>query len=191
MYSIDLAGEIMGEPEFIDLCTNEDSVLAGPFGCHMMAGWTRGVTTCSLWEQVAALCQTEGEKKFLHAYIQLVKHRPFPMLIPQARIGVAQRRRPDFVIFVPLQHWKYRWYAIELDGKHCWENGLKDRDRNAYLNLHGYEVISVPTNNYYKEVRDLVERIDHEMHISSSNPLDVAIDIQVKDVEMEDDDVPF
>ena len=190
-YSVEFAGEMMGEPEFIDLCTDSHFPYDGPASCHMLAGWTKGVITCSLWKQIAALCQTEDEQKFLHAYIQLVKHRQFPMLIPQARIGITQRRRSDFVVFVPLQHWKYRWYAIELDGKHSWEKAQNDQERNDYLNFHGYEVISVPTNKYYKEVRNLVERIDHEIKIAANDPLDVAISMKVKETVLDEDDIPF
>jgi hypothetical protein len=190
-YSIEFAGEIMGEPEFIDLCTDDHCPYAGPSPCHMLAGWTKDAITCALWEQIAALCQTEDERKFLHAYIQLVKHRQFPMLIPQARIGITQRRRPDFVVFVPLQHWKYRWYAIEFDGNHPWGKGQSDKERNDYLNLHGYEVISVTTNKFYKEVRNLVERIDHEMKIAAHDPLDVAIRLKVKETIVPEDDIPF
>jgi hypothetical protein len=173
----------MGEPEFIDRCTRDFQ--AGSSPCHMMGGWTKGAITCPLWEQIANLCQTEDEQQFLHEYIQIVKHRIFPMLIPQARIGITQRRRPDFVVFVPLQRWKYRWYAIELDGKHRWKNDEIDRERNEYLNMNHYHVISVKTTNYYKEVKCLVERIEGEISIATSNPWDVAIEMKVKKVETE------
>jgi hypothetical protein len=113
------------------------------------------------------------------------------MLIPQARIGIAQRRRPDFVLFVPLQHWKYRWYAIELDGRHIAERAQKDRDRNDYLNLHGYEVVTIATLHCYREVGTLVERIEHEMSIAASDRGSVAVNVEVVKVEAEDDDVPF
>ena len=39
--------------------------------------------------------------KVLHQYLVYAKHQ-FPMLLPQPRIGIAERRRPDFVAFVPL-----------------------------------------------------------------------------------------
>jgi uncharacterized protein DUF559 len=190
-YSVKFAGEMMGEPEFIDSCTTEEFSYDGPSSCHIAAGWTRGAITCPLWKQIVSLCQTEDERKFLHAYVQLVKHRQFPMLIPQARIGIAQRRRPDFVVFVPLQHWKYRWYAIELDGNHAWETAKNDQERNDYLNFHGYEVISVATNKYYKEVRNLVERIDHEMKVAAGDALEVAIDMKVKETVIDENDIPF
>src|SRR5439155_6424800 len=111
-YGCSPRGDSMGEPVFKDWCAEPvEGYWGDGWACHILAGWTKGQQTCLLWEEVATLCQTETERKFLYQYMGLVKSRNFPMLIPQARIGIAERRRPDFVLFVPLQHLKYRRYA--------------------------------------------------------------------------------
>ncbi|HZC35134.1 MAG TPA: DUF559 domain-containing protein [Chthoniobacterales bacterium] len=72
------------------------------------------------------------------------------MLLPQTWIGIAERRRPDFVAFVPLQHWNYKWIAIQLDGAHSEDNEQADQKRDAYLIEQGYEVQSIrPTQTGY------------------------------------------
>ena len=90
----------MGEPIFSDQCVEPERGWQDNEGepCHMVAGFTIGQASCGLWERVKQLCQTEPERRFLQSYLGLAKDRQFPMLIPQARIGIAERRRPDFVL---------------------------------------------------------------------------------------------
>lgn len=182
-YSTSRTGEVMGESVFSDRCESGDyPELAGPFNCRMVAGWTTGESTCPLWEQVSQLCQSNTETKFLHWYLGLAKDRQFPMLIPQARIGIAERRRPDFVLFVPVHYWKYNSYAIQLDGAHPEERAAADELRDAEIAVHGYEVIKLKpeASGYYEEVRRLVERIESEMQWAETDPSRVATEVPLK-----------
>jgi len=159
----------------------------------MVGGWTKGKATCPLWEEVSKLCQTEIECKFLHWYLGLVKDRQFPMLIPQARIGIAERRRPDFVLFVPLQYWKYKWYAIQLDKAHGEGTAKSDELRDTEISIHGYEVIRLKPEDqgYLEEVKRLVEMIELEMGEAESNPWGVAVLAPTVLREEAEDQVPF
>lgn len=205
IYFCEAAGSVMGEPIYMDECAEPESVpsfsgeewkLAGPpQSCDMLSGWTKGSDNCFLWKEIEKLCQSETEKKFLHMYLSLAKDRNFPMLIPQARIGIAERRRPDFVLFVPLQYFKYKWYAIELDGAHPVESEA-DLMRNMELEAQGYTVLSFRPSNkgYYEEVQKLLERIEVEMDEAERDLSTVVIDLTVTDVtvpEITDDDIPF
>lgn len=194
LYETSEAGEVMGERVFSDRCVPSD---ASPYvdashSCHMVAGWTIGEASCPLWERVAALCDTEIERRFLHWYLGLAKDRQFPMLIPQARIGIAERRRPDFVLFVPLQYWKYNWYAIQLDKAHS-EDMAADELRDADIAMHGYRVIRLKpeATGYYEEVRGLVERIESEMKHAESDPWSVAVEVPVERFEEGEEEPPF
>ena len=109
-YNCRLRGVVMDEAVFSDRCCpteQADNVWAEHSECHIAGGWTNGQATCPLWSRIATLCQTDSERRFLHMYLKLVKHRQFPMILPQPAIGIADRRRPDFVAFVPLQYWHY------------------------------------------------------------------------------------
>jgi len=137
------------------------------------------------------LCQTPAERRFLHRYLELAKDRHSPMLIPQVRIGIAQRRRPDFVVFVPLQKWKYKWYAIQLDAGHMPEKAEADKLRDTEISVQEYQIINFkPTENqgYLEHVRTLVEIIEQDMERIDSNPREVAIEIKVDSIE---DRIPF
>jgi DNA-directed RNA polymerase subunit RPC12/RpoP len=101
-YSCQVRGNVMGETVFTDICTDPEEAYDESWDCHLVGGWTSGQTECPLWRNISNLCQTETEEKFLHQYLRFVKDRQFPMLIPQVSIGIAERRRPDFVAFVPL-----------------------------------------------------------------------------------------
>ena len=159
----------------------------------MAAGWIHGQERCALWERIAQLCQTESEKRFLHRYLGFVKDRQFPMLIPQTWIGIADRRRPDFVAYVPLQHWNYKWIAVQLDAAHKDEQRKDDGLRDAYIAEHNYDVIPLkPTeSSYYEEVRTLVEKIDGWMRIADDDVWSVAIEAEVARCEDSSDDLPF
>jgi hypothetical protein len=199
-YDFTHRGDTLGEPVFSDLCwdqtenDNSDSWNDGPpwKSCHILFGWIKGQNSCPLWESIGKLCQTDHERAFLHEYMALVKGRNFPMLIPQARIGIAQRRRPDFVVFVPLQRYKYRWYAIELDGAHVGQFADKDESRNIDLANHGYDVLSFRpgAKGYYEEVQRLVERLETEMAEVEHESSTVAVDLRVRS-HVPDDSMPF
>jgi hypothetical protein len=187
-YNFETRGTTLGdEPVFEDWCGEpgqEDEYGNPPRSrkCHMLSGFTRGEITCALWGIVSGLCQTDMEKKFLHWYLNLVKDRTFPMLIPQARIGIAERRRPDFVLFVPLQSLKYEWYAVELDGAHTGSDEQRDMD----LSLNGYKVLSFRPEGprgYYAEVQTLLEKIQMEMDQADQDGDSVAVERPVRSHE--------
>jgi hypothetical protein len=195
-YRCTTRGTVMDQKVFSDLCypVSEEWADEEPISeCHMACGWIHGETTCPLWERVGPLCQTEPEKRFLHRYLSYVKDRQFPMLIPQAWIGIADRRRVDFVAFVPLQHWNYKWVAIQLDASHSSEQEDGDRQRDAFVEQNNYHVISLrPTNSgYMEEVRSVVERFDAWMRAGEEDPWSVAVDLAVYKCEEEVDDFPF
>jgi hypothetical protein len=174
-------GETLGdEPLFMDRCGDENE-FGYPRKCHILSGWSRGETTCELWNLISTLTQTDHEKRFLHQYLGLVKGRNFPMLVPQARIGIAERRRPDFVLYAPLQYFKYRWYAIELDGAHFGN----DDDRNLELTTQGYEVLSFRpgARGYYAEVQRLLEKVQMDMTEADRDREAVAIEREVRSSE--------
>ena len=156
------------EVVFSDICSNPDDedINSPSWNCRILAGWSAGQTTCSLWEHVKALCQNDPERSFLQTYLRYVKDRQFPMLIPQVRVGIAERRRPDFVAFVPLQYWCFKWVAIELDGAHGEEQQESDVARNKYLEEQNYRGCAPPSEcqgilpggpMLSREIRDLDE----------------------------------
>ena len=185
-YHVDSRGKVMDMPTFSDWCRNWDaSEDIDIVACHMVSGWTKGQDSCPLWEKVALFCQTLAERKFLHQYLALAKDRHFPMLIPQVRIGIAQRRRPDFVLFVPLQRWKYKWYAVQLDAAHSQETAQADELRDTEISVHGYEVIRLKGGNqgYRDDVRRLAEIVDRDMEKAESDPWSVSIELEVDSIE--------
>jgi hypothetical protein len=183
-YATQVTATVMGQPVFSDRCS--DAVDAWTdHDCHMLAGFGIGETTCALWEEVAKLCQTEIEKQFLRWYLELVKDRQFPMLIPQARIGIAERRRPDFVVFVPVHYWSYKWYAIQLDAAHGSERTTQDRIRDEEIAVQGYEVISLRPSRegYLGAVKRLLEQIERDMAKVEGDGWSVAIQLEVARTE--------
>ena len=177
-------GTVMGKPSFADRCcdpNDEYEQWRDDWECHVVAGWTKGEISCSLYEKIASLCHTESEKRFLYQYLGYAKHRQFPMLLPQARIGIAEKRRPDFVAFVPLQLWNYKWLAVELDAAHSESQREEDARRDADLEEQNYTVISLRPKNkgYFEEVQHLVERIEAFMNVAEEDPRSVAIDVEV------------
>src|SRR5262249_38203484 len=112
----------------------------------------------------------------------LVKDREFPMLIPQVRLGVSERRRADFAVFVPLQRWKYDCLVVELDRAHPQDRADADRDRALEIVAQGYRVVrggGQGEKGYYDDVRSLVEQIDAGMKRVVSDPSSVAVDVPV------------
>ena len=188
-------GTVMDEKVFSDRCCpaeEADNNWAEDFECHIASGWTGGSTECPLWLRIAALCQTDSERRFLHKYLGFVKHRQFPMILPQTWVDIADRRRPDFVAFVPLQHWNYKWVAIQLDASHTEEQSKTDLVRDAQIAEHNYDVVSLRPGNsgYLEEVRRLVERFEALMAQSDEDAWSVAVDAEVARTE-QDDDIPF
>jgi len=187
----------MDESVFTDNCYDslhdaDYEEYATPHDCHLVSGWTTGKDTCPLWEQIIELCQTEPEKRFLKRYLQFVKDRQFPMLIPQTGIGITERRRPDFVAFVPLQYWKYKWVAIQLDAAHKEEQLVSDSVRDEYVREHKYDVVSLrpEQTGYFEEVRKLVEEFESWMSLADTDPWSIVVDAEVrKSVAV--DDIPF
>jgi hypothetical protein len=112
------------------------------------------------------------------------------MILPQAWIDIADRRRPDFVAFVPLQHWNYQWFAIQLDASHTEGQRDKDSVRDAQISEHNYEVISLrPANKeYFEDVRRIVEQFDALMTTADKGSGSVAINAEVSRTEA---DIPF
>lgn len=156
------------------------STTTGSTSCHLMSGFSLGQSDCPLWKKIAGLCQTRDETWFLHQYLRYVRGRPFPMLIPQCRLGgITQGIRPDFVLFVPLQLLRYRWLAIQLDAKHPLAMAKQDEDRDARLQAEGYEVRVCRGNNgrYVNDVKSLVEDIERIMAIADSDPSSVAVPV--------------
>jgi hypothetical protein len=192
-------GAVMGETVFGDTCTHtppspdpyyDDPPELAP--CHIVSGWTTGVTVCPLWLEIAKLCQTDVERTFLHHYLGYARDRQFPMLIPQAWVGIADRRRPDFVMFVPRQHWNYQWLAVQLDGAHPLESADSDAARDAEIRAYGYDVVSLrpKERGYLEEVRRLVERVNERMELADTDASKVAIEVDVTATE-EPPDLPF
>jgi hypothetical protein len=193
-YSTAMTGAVMGKAAYSDVCSDGEVSFGAHENertCHLVAGFTLGQPTCKLWERIAALCQTDIEKRFLQSYLGLVKDRQFPMLIPQARMGIAERRRPDFVVFVPLQYFHYKWYAVQLDAAHPEHQNEADQLRNAEIAVHGYEVLSLRGQNYVEEVKRLVEQIEGEMDRAESDDWSVAVEVAVLRTENPETNVPF
>jgi hypothetical protein len=180
-YSPLIRGQVLGETIFNDLCWSDDERTGEP--CHVMSGFTRGMDTFNLWTKIADLCQTDSERRFLRSYLTLVKDREFPMLIPQVRLGPAERLRPDFTVFVPLQHWKYDRLVVELDRAHPADRAEADRDRELEIVAQGYRVIRCfgrSEKGYYGDVCALIEQIDAGMKRAGSDPWSVTVDVPVR-----------
>jgi len=182
-YGTRVTATVMGQPVFSDRCCTIDDGTERE--CHILAGFGIGQTTCALWEELAKLCQTEPEKRFLRWYLELVKDRQFPMLIPQARVGIAERRRPDFVAFVPVHFWMYKWYAIQLDAAHDADRTAADRIRDEEVTVQGYEVISLRPSRegYLGEVKRLLEQIERDIAKVEADAWSVALQLQVARTE--------
>lgn len=183
----------MDEPAYSDVCYEPEARWGDAEElCHITSGWTLGSDTRPLWESIKLLCQTDSERKFLYQYLRYARDRTFPMLIPQPRVGIAERRRPDFAIFVPTQHWNYRKYAIQLDKAHTADQETSDSIRDAELEQHGYNVISLrpKESGYFEEARKLIERVESELRLAKTQIGRIAKEVRVRHCDL-DDDVPF
>jgi len=104
------------------------------------------------------LCQTGDEAMILQCYLLLTGGEHFPMLVPQASI-LGGKRRPDFVCFVPLTRFQYKWVVVLVDrpGKPASTCAKED----AEYAQSGYSVkrILVDRSNsgtsYFKAAREL------------------------------------
>lgn len=195
-YSCKERGSVYDEPVFADTCWNprtEDDFHSPDWNCHILGGWAAGQASCPLWETLGPLSQTDVERKFLHIYLRYVKDRQFPMLLPQVRVGIAERRRADFIAFVPLQFWKFKWVAIELDGAHPESKFPDDQARDKYYEEHKYEVLSLRpgAKGYFEEVRSLVEKFEIWMNLAETDASDLAVEARVLSTESPADDIPF
>ena len=188
-YNCRLRNVEMGEGVFSDrCCPTEQANDAWPEDyseCHMACGWINGQGTCPLWSRIATLCQTDSERWFLHTYLGFVKHRPFPMILPQTWIDITDRRRPDFVAFVPLQYWHYERFAIQLDASHTKEQEADDAMRDAQISEQNYQVISLRPKNggYLEALRRLVEHFDALMMQADDDIRSVAVEAVVARTE--------
>jgi hypothetical protein len=101
------------------------------------------------------------------------------MLLPQARVGMGERRRPDFVVFIPVHFWNYRKLAIQLD---CGHSPDQDITRNKCMAEHGYETMSLRPGavGCLGELRRLVEHIDTAMRLYESDTLAIATETRVR-----------
>jgi hypothetical protein len=153
-----------------------------------------GQDTCALRQRLEALCPSDAERRFLKTYLEHVEEREFPMLIPQAWIGILDDRRPDFVAFVPLQYWKYKWLAIELDAAHPEASATSNPARDEYIRSLNYETLSLRPMQagYLEEVRNLVGQFERWMTLGHTDPGAVAVEASVRSFEPPPDvDVPF
>ena len=192
-FSTRVTGSVMGQPAFSDRCLTvfDDET---EHECHMLAGFSIGQMTCALWEEVVAkLCQTDSERRFLRWYLELVKDRQFPMLIPQARVGIAERRRPDFVAFVPVHYWMYKRYAIQLDAAHNADQTVADRIRDEEVAVQGYEVISLRPSRegYLPEVKRLLEQIERDITKVDADAEVWSVALQLQVARTQSNAVPF
>jgi hypothetical protein len=181
-YQCESKGTLYGEEIFRDYCYPADgNINSEPTRCSIMTGWSTGKVECGTWNKIRALCQTDSEKRFLQQFLGYVKDRPFPMLLPQVRVGIAERRRPDFVVFIPVQYWNYSKLAIQLDGSHP-VDAEGDKSRDAYVAEAGYETMSVRPDEkgYLREVQRLVEHIDILMRLHETDTFEVATETSVR-----------
>ena len=100
-------------------------------------------------------------------------------------------------MFVPLQYYKYKRYAIELDGGHSDAQSIADKQRDTELAKEDYTVLSLRPSErgYFEEVQKLVERIDSEMSTAETQEWENAVEIKVvstvPDNQITDADIPF
>jgi hypothetical protein len=154
-------GNIIWEEGCMERCGGGDYT---PFmhPCHLANGWMHGPDECPGWVHLANLCQSENERRFLHQYLRVNHDREAPMPIPQAHLEVTERIRVDFVLFVPVTRFEWRWLAVEIDSPSFHKDRQKDEERDWSVQIEGYEVVRLPVEmNMLDQVRDLYKRIQH------------------------------
>lgn len=175
---------VLDEPVFLDECRDPYAASGEDWHkCHMLSGWTLGHDECGLWNMLKALCRTPEEVEFLHEYLAVLRGRNFPALIPQPKVGVGENEggRPDFTLYVPLQHFSYKWYAIELNGRRT-DSFTHDESRRLDLASLGYEILScrAGSHGYADAVVELVDKIDTEMTEADRDAWAVAVEVLVE-----------
>ncbi|MFQ5802261.1 MAG: hypothetical protein ACE5JQ_05105, partial [Candidatus Methylomirabilales bacterium] len=192
VYHCSQRGSVVGKIHFSDSCHDpQDFWGEESRSCHILQGYKTGGQPCPLFQKLLGYCQTPDERYFLRMYLDLAKDRTLPFPLPQPRIGPAERRRPDFVLIIAIQFWRYRWLAIQLDNGHGEEMADEDDLRDIEISVHGYEVIRLRSDDhgYKKQVKSLIEMVDHEMSLADSDRSSVAVDVPAR--EYDDDDPPF
>ncbi|MFQ5884700.1 MAG: hypothetical protein ACE5IO_06335 [Thermoplasmata archaeon] len=152
-------GNVQWEEGCMDPCSGCDyRPHMGP--CHLVSGWIHGEDTCEGWDYLGRLCQSDNERRFLHQYLRVNHDREYPMPIPQAHIEITERIRVDFVMFVPITRFKWKWLAIEIDSEKWHQDSDKEFQRNMLLESEGYEVIHLPAEKMMlDQVRDLYAKV--------------------------------
>lgn len=129
--------------------------------CHLANGWIHGQESCEGWEYIVKnFCQSGNEARFLHQYLRINKDRESPMPIPQAHVEVTEKVRVDFVMFVPITRFDWKWLAIEIDSPMYHEDAEKEFERSMTIASQGYEVLRLSAEkNMLDQVRDLYQKI--------------------------------
>ena len=154
-------GNILWEEGCMESCDGYDyEEHSNP--CNIANGWMHGEKSCSGWEHIKGLCQSENESRFLHQYLRMNKDREFPMPIPQAHIEITECIRVDFVMFVPITRVKWKWLAIEIDSKQYHQNLEKDFQKEITMASNGYEVMRLSAEKkMLDQVRELYTKVDN------------------------------
>ncbi len=128
--------------------------------CNVVNGWMHGDQNCAGWEYIKQLCQSENEVRFLQQYLRTNHDREYPMPIPQAYVEVKETVRVDFVLFVPITRFDWKWWAIEIDSKEYHANTDKDFKKNVTLASAGYEIIRLSAEKkMLDQVRELYAKV--------------------------------
>lgn len=82
------------------------------------------------------------------------------MPIPQAYVEVKETVRVDFVLFVPITRFEWKWWAIEIDSKEYHVSSERDFEKNVTLASTGYEVIRLSAEKrMLDQVRELYGKV--------------------------------
>ena len=126
--------------------------------CHVAAGWMHGEETCPGWERIKTLCQSENESRFLHQYLRINHDREYPMPIPQAHVEITEQVRVDFVLFVPMTRFEWKWLAVEIDSEEYHGDVVREAGRTAIIASSGYEIVRLSAK---KRMLDQVRELYH------------------------------
>lgn len=82
------------------------------------------------------------------------------MPIPQAHIELTEHIRVDFVMFVPITRFTWKWLAIEIDSEIYHQNLEKESQRDVTIASKGYEVIRLSGEmRMLDQVRELYSKV--------------------------------
>jgi DNA-directed RNA polymerase subunit RPC12/RpoP len=151
--------DVWGNVKWFEGCKSSTSDEYHP--CHLANGWMHGEESCKGWEYIANnLCQSRPEAVFLHSYLRLNKDRESPMPIPQAHVEVTEKVRPDFVMFIPITRFDWKWLAVEIDSKRYHQDEERDIKRRIWIRSEGYEVLRLSAKeNMLEQVRKLYQKV--------------------------------